>query len=216
MQGTLTQKSVAAALLNIGAVGFSPDKPVTFKMGIISPVYVDNRIFPFHPKEWATVIHGFGELLDQIAGDYVIAGVETAGIPHSAALGYYLDKPSVFVRKKPKDHGTKKLVEGGDVNGRNVVLVEDLVSTGDSSVTGIGSLRAEGATVEHCLVIVTYGFEEAETAFREAGVNLHPLTTFPVILEQAVELGKIDAATRITVEDWLKDPYGWAAKNGHA
>ncbi len=215
-----TQKSmnnneivVARALLDMDAVGFKLDDPITFKSGIKSPVYVDNRKLPFHPPQWTRVIESFGDLLSSDSIHYdIIAGVETAGIPHSAALGFFLDKPSVFVRKHAKDHGTKKMVEGGSVTGRKVVLIEDLVTTGGSSLDGIESLRAEGANVDSCAVIVSYGFAEANEAFEKAGVTLHSLTSFPVILKEAYSMGKIDEAGVAVVTDWLGDPHSWAAR----
>src|ERR1700744_2470816 len=117
---------VAEALVAIGGVGFKPTEPITFKSGIKSPVYCDNRKFPFHPSEWAKVIRGFEALIaeDAIAFD-VVGGIEAAGIPHSAALGFAMQRPSVFIRKEAKGHGAKKRVEGGDVAGKRVVLVED-------------------------------------------------------------------------------------------
>lgn len=210
-----TSQLIAQALLKIGAVGFKPTQPITFKSGIISPVYVDNRKFPFYPESWQLVIEGFEEVLqtDQVAFD-VIAGIETAGIPHSAALGYAMHQPSVFVRKKVKDHGTKSRVEGGDVTGKRVVLLEDLVTTGGSSLAGVEALREAGAVVEDCIIIVSYGFKESEEAFREAGVKLHPLTTFPVILEEALGQQKFTLEQKTLIAEWFTDPWNWGTKHG--
>lgn len=204
---------VARELLKVGAVGFKPHQPVTFKSGIVSPVYVDNRILPFHPEAWRVVIDTFRVMIDDLVIPFdALAGIETAGIPHSAALSYAMEKPSVFVRKEPKEHGLKKRVEGGDVTGRSVLLIEDLVTTGRSSLAGVEALRAEGALVSHCCAIVSYGFKEAADAFAAAKVRLHTLTSFPVILGQAQHLSADD---RALVEDWLRDPHGWGARHGH-
>ncbi|MBE2267802.1 MAG: orotate phosphoribosyltransferase, partial [Anaerolinea sp.] len=125
--------SVAWTLVEVGAVGFSVQKPITFKSGILSPVYVDNRILPFHPASWHVVIDGFKNLVEQKPINFdVIAGVAVGGVPHSAALAYELRMPSVFVRQESKDHGRGKRVEGGDVNKKRVLLVEDMVTTGAS------------------------------------------------------------------------------------
>src|SRR5262245_62097897 len=105
---------VARALLEIEAVGFSPQAPVTFKSGIVSPVYVDSRRLPYHPLQWRLVIEAFKALAETLAFD-VIAGVAVGGVPHSSALAYVMQKPSVFVRKDAKEHGKKQLVEGGQV-----------------------------------------------------------------------------------------------------
>ena len=183
------ETQVAKALLKIGAVKFDPKNPITFKSGIKSPVYVDNRKLPFHPAEWKIVLDGFKDVIEKNKINFdIVAGVEAAGIPHSAALGYAMQMPSVFIRKQAKDHGTKKLVEGGEVSGKKVIMLEDLVSTGISSLTAVGALRAEGAIVENCLVIVSYGFEESKKAFADAKVNLLSLTSFPIILKTAVEI----------------------------
>ena len=204
---------VASALVEIGAVGFSPDDPVTFKSGIKSPVYCDNRKFPFWPEQWAKIIRGFDALLHErcIQCD-IVGGIEAAGIPHSAALGFATSKPSIFIRKEPKGHGAKKRVEGGDVSGKHVVLIEDLVTTGGSSLSAVEALRNEGAIVTDCLCIISYGFPEATESFASAGVKLHPLTTFEAVLPIALERKVIDAAGAATVREWLRDPNGWAKR----
>ncbi len=203
-----TPHRIARALVDIGAVGFTVDAPITFASGIQAPVYVDNRRFPFNPAEWHLVIEGFRELIEaQTLTPDVIAGVEAAGIPHSAALGYLTNTPSVFIRKKPKDHGTKKRVEGGNVSGKKVLLIEDLVTTGGSSLEAVKALREEGAMVTDAAVIVTYGFPESVAAFAEAGVRLHSLTSFPVILEEAVASGKISAEDAAHITRWTLHPH---------
>ncbi len=201
-----TEQKIAEVLLKIGSVGFVPNSPITFKSGIQSPVYVDNRRFPFYPKEWSLVIEAFAEKIKKNNINFdVIAGVEAAGIPHSAGLGFFLKKPSVFVRKIAKDHGTKKMIEGGDVKGKRVLLIEDLVSTGGSSLSAVSSLRNEGAIVEDCLVIVSYDFLEAKEAFKQNKVNLHTLTNFPTILSEAVK-------TNILKDDDLEIVKNWFAE----
>ncbi|MEK7618448.1 MAG: orotate phosphoribosyltransferase [Patescibacteria group bacterium] len=213
--GVNYQKEIARALLNIGAVDFKPKEPITFKSGIISPVYCDNRKFPFYPFEWKKVIDGFKNLIekDNINFD-CLAGAELAGIPHSSALGFALSKPSVMVRKQPKDHGTGKRVEGGDINGKKVLMLEDLVSTGSTSISMIETLRKEGGQVSDCLIIVTYGFTESVEAFEKAGVKLHALTSFFVILEEALVMNKCTAEEKFVIEDWFNDPHGWGKKQG--
>ncbi len=210
-----TAQRVAEALLAIHAVGFRPADPMTFKSGIISPVYVDNRKFPFHPQAWKTVIEGFAERIreDAIAFD-ALAGIETAGIPHSAALGYALRVPSVFIRKQVKDHGTKSRIEGGSVAGKTVLLIEDLVTLGGSSLSGVAALRDEGAAIHDCMVIISYGFRESADAFAQANVRLHALTSFPVVLDLARQQGRFSAKELSVIEDWFFDPHGWASRHG--
>jgi orotate phosphoribosyltransferase len=211
-----TQRAVARALLEIGAVGFSLDQPRTFKSGIISPVYVDNRTIPFHPIHWRTVIDGFRAVIEteNLQAD-IIAGIAVGGVPHSAALAYTHGIPHVFVRSEAKGHGLRNRVEGGDVTGKPVLLVEDLVTTGGSSLSGVEALRESGATVTDCLAIVSYGFSDAVASFSEANMRLTTLTTFDVILDEASGTGRFTAEERTIVEDWFSDPHGWAERHGH-
>jgi orotate phosphoribosyltransferase len=206
---------IAAALIEIGAVGFTPQQPVKFSSGLLSPIYIDNRCLPFHPEAWRLVIAGFERLIaDRALNPDVVAGIEAAGIPHSAALAYRLRKPSVFVRKQPKDHGAKKRVEGGDVSGKVVLLIEDHITTGGSSLAGVGGLRAEGATVRHCLTITSYSFPEAAAAFDGAGVRLHVLCGLSALLEVALQKELFDQDALALILDWSHDPHGWAVRQG--
>ncbi len=207
-------KAVARALLEIGAVGFSLQNPITFKSGIISPVYVDNRRLPYYPEQWQVVINGFQELIytDKIEFD-IIAGVAVGGVPHSSALGFAMQRPSVFVRKEAKEHGKGQRVEGGDIDGMRVLLIEDLVTTGSSSLSGINALRNEGAIVDTLIAIVSYGFDEAQENFTNENVNLITLTNFKTILELACELGKFGKTEHDVISDWFDDPHGWARKH---
>jgi orotate phosphoribosyltransferase len=207
------QHDVAHALLAANVINVV-ESPITFKSGIISPVYIDNRRLPYFPEHWRTAIVAFQTVLEAQAAIFdVIAGIETAGIPHSAALSYSMRRPSVFVRKQPKDHGTQQRVEGGEVRGKRVLLVEDQVTTGGSSLSGVLALRESGAVVEDCLAITSYSFAEAIEAFTEAGVRLHTLTTFNVILEVGEKSGKFSADEVQRVRDWLGDPRGWTERH---
>jgi orotate phosphoribosyltransferase len=201
---------VAEAMVAIGAVGFRLDDPVTFKSGIQSPVYCDNRKFPFWPQQWEKVIRGFAGLVHEkgIVCD-VVGGIEAAGIPHSSALGFAMSKPSIFIRKEAKAHGAKKRVEGGEVTGKNVVLIEDLVTTGSSSLSAVEVLREEGAVVKDCLCIISYGFPEAHESFAKAGVRLHALTNFEAVLTVALKQKLIDDAGADVVRTWMSNPRGW-------
>lgn len=203
-------KDVAKALLDIGGVGFVPDNPITFKSGILSPMYMDNRMFPSYPKEWRVVLDGFMDTIKEQNIEFeMIAGIETAGIPHSSALGALLGMPSVFVRKAAKDHGTKKMVEGGEVKGKKVFLIEDLVTTGGSSLHGVSELRKAGAVVTDCLVIVGYELQEAIDAFEKENVRLTQLTDVNTILGVAEEMGKITDTNKKIVSEWLQNPREW-------
>lgn len=208
-------EAVAEALIEIGAVGFSPQKPITFKSGIVSPVYVDNRRLPYHPKQWQVVIEGFQNLIAADSIEFeVIAGVAVGGVPHSSALGYAMQKPSVFVRKEAKGHGKGQRVEGGDIDGKQVLLVEDLVTTGGSSLSGVEALRNEGAVIETLIAIVSYGFQEAQSNFVEAHVALKTLTNFETILQLALDKGRFNQSDYEIIADWFTEPQGWADRHG--
>lgn len=203
-------RNIAKALIEIGGVGFVPDNPITFKSGILSPMYMDNRKFPSYPTQWRVVLDGFIQMTKDKKIEFdMLAGIETAGIPHSAALGVLTKKPSVFVRKEAKDHGTKKLVEGGEVNGAKVLLIEDLVTTGGSSLHGVNELRRAGAVVDDCMVIVGYELGEAKDAFEKSKVRLHQLTNVATILEVAQERGMISFEVGQTITEWYKNPREW-------
>jgi orotate phosphoribosyltransferase len=212
----MLEVDVARALLQIEAVGFSPYKPIQFKSGILSPVYVDNRRLIYWPQQWRLVVEGFRELVNRkrIQLD-VIAGIATGGVPHSSALAYVMQCPSVYVRSESKGHGTQNRIEGGSVSSRRVLLVEDMITTGGSSLSGVIALKSAGALVEDCLTITTYGFREALENFEAAQVRLHPLTDFRTIVQEAERAGQFGAVERAIIEDWLDDPRGWAERQKH-
>ena len=202
------KRSTAKALLDIGAVGFSPQAPIRFKSGILSPVYVDNRLLIYHPRAWHTVIEGFQAVVETLDAE-VIGGVAVGGVPHSSALAYVMKMPSVFIRKESKQHGKAGRIEGGAVERKKVVLLEDLVTTGGSSLSGVEALRQAGAIVSDLVAIVSYGFEEADMAFEQAGVKLHTLTDFETALEMALARGLFSADDAGLIQEWFADPHGW-------
>ena len=210
---TNSKRSSAKALLDIGAIGFSPDAPITFKSGIQSPVYVDNRRLIYHPAAWHVIIEGFKSLIEsrQLQFD-IIAGVAVGGVPHSSALAYIVRQPSVFIRKESKGHGMGNRVEGGAVAGRRVLLVEDLITTGGSSLSAVEALRAAGATVTDALAIISYGFDEARLAFDRAEIALHTLTDFQTLLKLAQDDRLLNREQVALIKRWLEEPYAWVAQ----
>lgn len=207
------KRDVARALLSIHAVRFTPDQPITFKSGIISPVYVDNRILSYHPPQWQVVMTGFQNLIQRENIEFdVVAGIAVGGVPHSSTLAYLLEKSSVFVRKKAKEHGSHNRVEGGSVNDKRVLLIEDMVTTGGSSLDGAEALRQAGAKLDTMLSITSYGFAEAKSALSEAKITLHTLTDFDTLLEEAYKLGRFTQAQMGILQDWFADPHKWAER----
>ncbi len=140
----------------------------------------------------------------------MIAGIAAGGIPHSAALAYTLKKPSVFVRKEAKEHGTRGQIEGGDVSGKRVLLVEDMVTTGGSSLAGVEALRAAGASgrLTACVSPRTV-LPKRLQAFEAAGVRLYPLAPFSTIVTEASKMGLFDQDALALIEAWMRDPHHW-------
>ncbi len=213
---TTDKKQVARALLSAQAVGFSPQAPVRFASGILSPVYVDNRVLSFHPQQWHIVIHAFQNRLQaqNLTAD-VIAGVAVGGVPHSAALAFTLNMPYVFIRKEAKGYGKQRRVEGGSIAGKRVLLVEDLVTTGGSSLSAVSALREEGGVVSDVLTIVSYGFAQSREAFAAAKVPLHTLTDFQTILDEAFALSYFDKDQLDIIRDWFVEPQAWGKRHGY-
>lgn len=201
---------VARALLEVGAVGFSPAQPIRFKSGILAPMYIDNRRLPYHPAQWQQVIDAMAASINSGAVPCeVIAGVAVGGAMRHAALGYVTQKPSVFIRKEAKEHGTQSRIEGGSVGGKRVVLVEDMVTTGGSGLSAVEALREQGALVMDVLAIISYGLPEATEAFAAAKIHLHTLTSVPVVLAEAHNTGLLDAPAMEIIENWYRNPFGW-------
>lgn len=210
----MNNRKIAAALLDIQAVRFTPHDPVTFRSGILSPVYVDNRLLIHWPDQWQLIINGLRDLIKAQALEFdVIAGIATGGIPHSSVLAYELRTPSVFVRKESKGYGAQRMIEGGDVNGKRVLLVEDMVTTSGSSLAGVAALRQEGAMITDCLCITTFGFPVARQAFKIAGINLYPLVDFATIVEEGLHQGVFGETERQMIQAWMIDPHGWTEQH---
>ncbi len=183
----MSKESVAKALLDIGAVQIRPDDPFTWASGIISPMYCDNRKIIGHVETRKRIVRDFAERIREIAPDAeVIAGTSTAGIPHAAFISEVLDLPMSYVRGSRKKHGTGRLIEGADVRGRKVVLIEDLISTGGSSIEAAEILREEGAEVEAVLAIFSYELEKAAENFEASGFSYVTLSDLDTLLDVSV------------------------------
>lgn len=174
-------------------------------------MYMDIRRLIGVPSAWRTVIEGLGGVIGSLDGGVeVVAGVAAGGIPHSAAVAYEADLPSCFVRKEAKGHGRGRAVEGADVRGRRVVLVEDVVTTGGSSLEAAGALREAGGEVTMCLSVAGYGFDETFTAFGEAGVELSLLVPFMDLLTAASRREEASLRALEEARRWWRDPHHWA------
>lgn len=204
------EHQIAKDLLEIGAVTFSPAKPFVWASGLLSPMYCDNRMTMGYPEIRRRIRDAFVDCIRHAEfGADLIAGTATAGIPHAAWLAESLDLPMIYVRTKPKAHGKGSTIEGPIKKGQRVVVIEDLVSTGGSSVGVIDALRFENLDVLAVLAIFSYELEEAKQAFSEIEVPLITLTNFGQLLHAAVSLGKLDTRGAESINSWRKDPWQW-------
>ncbi|MDX1421297.1 MAG: orotate phosphoribosyltransferase [Rubricoccaceae bacterium] len=206
---------VARDLLRIGAVLLRPDAPFTWASGLRSPIYCDNRLTLSEPPVRRRLTDGFAALLERegLAPD-VIAGTATAGIPHAAWLADQLGLPMVYVRSSPKGHGRGNRIEGRLVEGARVVLVEDLVSTGGSSLAAAEAVQEAGAEVLAVVAVFSYGLPQAASAFAAAGLPLHTLSDYGALLDVARAEGRLDDAALATLRAWREDPQAWSDQRG--
>ncbi len=199
---------IAEKLVEIGAVKITtPDNLFTWVSGIKSPIYCDNRLVMSYPEIRKMVAKRFAEMIkEQYPDTEIIAGTATAGIPHAAFTAEILELPMVYVRSASKGHGTKKLVEGNMPAGSKVLLIEDLLSTGKSSVAALKALRSEGAEVSACMAIFNYGFEDVEKAFKEVRADYYSLTTYSEVLGVAEKSGALASEQVELLSKWSKNP----------
>lgn len=197
------KREIAEALLSIGAVRFSPEEPFTWASGIQSPIYCDNRLTMSHPEVRKRIAQGLAE---RVAAEYpdteVIAGTATAGIPHAAWVSDLMDKPMIYIRSKPKGHGRGNQIEGELKEGSKTVIIEDLISTGGSSLTAATAAKEAGAEVLGVISIFTYGLEKAEQNFAQASLPHHSLTDFDALAKAAADTGAISASSLPELLQW--------------
>ena len=206
-------KEISKILLEKKAVTLNVDEPYTYVSGIRSPIYTDNRVLNYYPDARKTIIEAFVEKL--IGEDFdVVAGVATGAISWGAWVAQALDKPFVYVRKKSKGYGQDKRVEGGDITGKKVLVIEDMASTGGSSVRAVEAVRNEGGTVDTLAMIFTYNLKKASANFKEAKLNVICLTDIETVVETASDQDMIAKDKIEMVLDWKEDPPGWGPKNG--
>ncbi|MBS1595667.1 MAG: orotate phosphoribosyltransferase [Bacteroidetes bacterium] len=203
-------REVAEYLLEIKAVVLSPDQPFTWASGLKSPIYCDNRKTLSYPRVRTFIKTAFAEIIsEEFKGAEVIAGVATAGIPHGALVADVLNLPFVYVRDKPKGHGLENQIEGKLEQGQKVVVIEDLISTGGSSLKAVEALRAAGGDVMGLGAIFTYGFDKSVKAFEEAKCKFFTLSNYESLLDKAVENDYVKAADKDELIKWYKDPEAW-------
>lgn len=207
--------NIAEGLLGIGAVAISNQQPFTWASGLKSPIYCDNRLTLGYPVLRNLISSSFAEIISfkQIECE-IIAGTATAGIPHASILATQMDLPLCYIRSSAKAHGRMNKIEGPPVKNKKVVVIEDLVSTGMSSLKAVNAIREAGGEVTAVLAIFSYGFPFAAEAFASAGVDVYVLTDYDRLLETAVRVGAIQESELEQLRRWRQDPEQWGTLRG--
>ncbi len=204
------EKLVAEKLLKIKAIKLQPANPFTWASGWKSPIYCDNRKTLSYPHIRNFIkIELVRTILEKYEGVDAIAGVATGAIAQGALVADLLGLPFVYVRSTPKDHGLENLIEGDLKPGSKVVVIEDLISTGGSSLKAVEAIRNNSCDVIGMVAIFSYGFSIAEEKFKDAKVNLTTLCNYDAILEEALRIDYIDESEIKTLQKWRKDPANW-------
>ncbi len=204
---------VAEFLLQIKAVVVQPRNPFTWASGWKSPMYCDNRKILSYPLIRTFIRHEFVTKIEaQYGKPDIIAGVATGGIPIGALVAQEMNLPFIYVRPEPKGHGLNNQIEGVYEEGRNVVVIEDLISTGSSSLKAVAALRKAGVKVKGLVAIFSYGFEIAQTNFDDADCDYHVLTDYNTLIEQATKINLVEPSQVDSLKDWRMNPSEWAPK----
>lgn len=204
------QQEVAQHLLNVQAIQLRPNQPFKWASGWNSPIYCDNRISLSFPNVRTYIKNALSAAVKAYFPEVeIIAGVATAGIAQGALVADFLDLPFCYVRPEPKKHGMGNQIEGKIEKGQKVVLIEDLISTGGSSLKAVDALKLEGAEVLGLVAIFSYGFEIASENFKNHQVPFYTLSNYDILIEEAVKLNYISEPQLVTLQDWRINPSEW-------
>lgn len=202
--------SIAEQLLSIGAVYLKPNEPFTWASGILSPIYCDNRLTLSYPTLRKEIARGLVELITEHFQDAeIIAGTATAGIPHAAWVSDLMELPMCYVRSKAKGHGKGNQIEGKVSEGKKVVVVEDLISTGGSVITAVEALREAGCEVLGVVSIFTYELEKGKEQLKRNDIASYSLATYSTLIDVALKNGVILENDLSTLKEWRENPTEW-------
>lgn len=203
-------ETVASDLLEIGAVTLSPNKPFIWASGLKSPIYCDNRLTISYPEIRTRIAKGIaGIIREKYPDTEVIAGTATAGIPHAAWIANELNLPLIYVRTKPKDHGTGQQIEGRLIKGQKTILIDDLISTGGSVIQAVNAAKNEGADVLGVIGIFSYELAASTTNFAEIKTPFETLTNYSTLIKVAKEQEKINSDEKLLLDKWRINPSNW-------
>lgn len=209
----LLEKQVADKLLKIKAIKLQPHNPFTWASGWKSPIYCDNRKTLSYPQTRTYIKTQISRLVQELYPEVeVIAGVATGAIAQGALVADALGLPFIYVRPTPKDHGLENLIEGDLRPKQKVVVIEDLISTGGSSLKAVEAIRKQGSEVLGMIAIFTYGFPEADQRFKAAKVKLTTLCDYEAVLTEAVATEYINESDVKTLQEWRTNPAGWGVE----
>jgi orotate phosphoribosyltransferase len=202
---------VAEYLLQIKAIKLQPEEPFTWASGLKSPIYCDNRKTLSYPKIRTYIRHHFVEVINEhFPRPDVIAGVATGGIAIGALVAEEMGLPFIYVRSEAKKHGLTNMIEGVIEKDQSIVVIEDLISTGGSSLKAIEALREKGCDIKGMVAIFTYGFDEAEQNFKKAKCRVKTLTDYDTMINAALEKGYITEKNVQKLREWRINPKAWA------
>jgi orotate phosphoribosyltransferase len=205
-----TAKKTAELLLKVKAIKLNPNEPFNWASGWKSPIYCDNRVTLSYPPVRVFLKQEIAKIVEKEFGKPdVIAGVATGAIAIGILVAQELGVPFVYVRPEPKKHGRKNQIEGHLQSGQNVVVIEDLISTGNSSLNAVDALKEAGAVVKGMVAIFSYGFDIATENFKNKNIDLSTLSNYENLLEQALESNYISEKELTTLHEWRKDPSTW-------
>ena len=205
-----TALKTAELLLQINAIKLKPENPFTWASGWKSPIYCDNRILLSYPPIRNYIREQMARQVEELYGrPDVIAGVATGAIGIGVLVAEQMGLPFIYVRPKPKSHGRQNQIEGQAQKGQNVVVIEDLISTGQSSLGAVDALEKEGLQVKGMLAIFSYGFDLSVQRFEERNLPLHTLSNYDFLISQASRTGYVDEAQLDTLQAWRQDPEKW-------
>jgi len=214
---------LADIALKLGAIKLQPNNPFTWASGYRMPIYNDNRRLLADPEARNLIADTFSQMIEALGEDFDnIAGTSTAGIPHATTLADKLAKPMSYVRSGSKDHGTGQQIEGlGDSHsyeGAKVLLIEDLISTGGSSISAVKAIVEEGCVCPYTFAIFTYGLSQSVAAFEslDPSCKFYTILNYDVMVKRAIQSGYVDERNAKALIEWREDPFGWGEKNGFA
>jgi orotate phosphoribosyltransferase len=209
-----TALKVAEFLLQIKAVKLQPAKPFTWASGLKSPIYCDNRVTLSYPNIRTFIRQQFSKLIEEyFTKPDIIVGVATGGIAQGVLVAQDLGLPFAYVRPQAKEHGMKNQIEGNIEKGQSAIVIEDLISTGKSSLSAVDALLNSGIKINGMAAIFTYGFTETEETFSNKKIKLFTLTNYDTLIEQALKSNYIQLKDLESLKEWRKDPKKWSKKH---